>query len=123
MNKKRLVLIADDEQDTREILEVLLTEAGYNVISAYDGVDTMDKINNQHPDLVILDIMMPLIDGLEVCRRIKGEQSTRDIKVIMLSAADEKGFIQSAEKSGADDYMVKPFESRELLSKVARFYQ
>lgn len=118
MSEKQLILIADDEEDTREILELILKEAGYETITSFDGLDTMDKINAHHPRLVLLDIMMPLVDGLEVCRRIKGDQSTRDIKVAMLSASDESESVQSARQSGSDAYITKPFDAEDLLKRI-----
>lgn len=120
MDKKPLILIADDEEDTRSILELLLNEAGYDIISSYDGLDTLDSVKSSHPQMILLDIMMPLVDGIEVCRRIKSDDNTKDIKIIMLSASDESDSKNLAMECGADDYITKPFDSGDLLKRIAK---
>jgi len=110
------VLIVDDEKSIVELARLYLTKAGYEVISAADGAEALKKVRAQRPDLVILDIMLPEVDGWEVCRRLR--QSGDDVPIIMLTArGDDVDRIVGLEL-GADDYVVKPFNPRELVARV-----
>ena len=109
------ILIIEDEEGIVHLLNLYLRDAGYNVVVATDGADGLALHAREHPDLVILDIMLPTIDGLEVCRRIRSWSKT---PILMLTArGDEDDRIQGLEL-GADDYLVKPFSPRELVSRV-----
>lgn len=109
------ILIIEDEEGIVHLLNLYLRDAGYNVVVATDGVDGLALHAREHPDLVILDIMLPAIDGFEVCRRIRSWSKT---PILMLTArGDEDDRIQGLEL-GADDYLVKPFSPRELVSRV-----
>ncbi|NLD06234.1 MAG: response regulator transcription factor [Synergistaceae bacterium] len=112
------ILIADDEENLVEFIGRALRKHGYKVISAYDGDNALFLMGEELPDLVILDLMMPLMDGWEVCRRAKSDPATRDIPVIMLTARSSTDDAVQGLDLGADDYMRKPFSLDELLARV-----
>lgn len=117
MDKKK-ILIVDDNIDTVELLRKRLRVDGYDTAEAYDGEEALNKVAEYSPDLIVLDIMMPKMDGFEVCRRLKGNEETRYIPVIMLTA---KGDVDSTVKGldvGGDDYLAKPFDYKELLARI-----
>jgi len=118
MTNKAKILIVDDDIDTVELLTKRFHAEGYDTSEAYDGEQALQQVEEYKPDLIILDIMMPKIDGYEVCRRLKGSEDTKLIPVIMLTA---KGKIPDKVKGlgiGADDYIAKPFDYRELSQRV-----
>jgi len=112
------ILIADDEENLVEFIGRALKKQGYRVTTAYDGDNALFLIGEELPDLVILDLMMPLMDGWEVCRRAKLDPATRDIPVIMLTARSSADDAVQGLDLGADDYMRKPFSLDELLARV-----
>ncbi|WP_092471207.1 response regulator transcription factor [Desulfotruncus arcticus] len=112
------ILVVDDEKNIIELLRFNLEREGLEVIAAYDGQQAVEQARTEKPDLIILDIMLPLMDGLEVCRQLNQQAETRNIPVIMLSAkGDELDKILGLE-IGADDYVTKPFSPRELVARV-----
>lgn len=116
--QKQTILIVDDNVDTVELLRKRLRAEGYNTEEAYDGQEALEKISQNKPDLILLDIMMPKIDGYEVCRRLKSDEVNKFIPIIMLTA---KSDVESKVKGldiGADDYVPKPFDYRELLARI-----
>src|SRR5919206_4993356 len=112
------ILVADDEPINRSLIQRRLERAGYHVLTAQNGREAVDKTREQLPDLVLLDIMMPVMDGLEACRLIKEDATTQDIPVIFLSARDETEVKVSGLSLGANDYISKPFKAEELLARV-----
>lgn len=116
--KLPVILVADDEPVNRSLIQRRLERAGYNVVTARDGREAVDKTRETLPDLVLLDVMMPLMDGLEACRIIKEDEATRDIPVIFLSARDETDVKVNGLSLGANDYISKPFKAEELLARV-----
>ncbi len=115
---KSKILIVDDEQDVTELLEFNLRSAGYDVISAEDGATALKKARETIPDLIILDVMLPEMDGTEVCKQLRRDAVTARIPVIMLTAkATEIDRVLGLEL-GADDYVTKPFSPRELVLRV-----
>ena len=112
------ILIADDEENLVEFIGRALKKHGYRVITAYDGDNALFLMGEELPDLVILDLMMPLMDGWEVCRRAKSDPATRDIPVIMLTARSSADEAVQGLDLGADDYMRKPFSLDELIARV-----
>lgn len=119
LDKQPIILIADDEPVNRALIERRLQREGYSVLTARDGSEAVEKAEKSLPDLVILDVMMPVMDGLEACRRIKENEATRDIPVIFLSARDETDMKVSGLTLGANDYISKPFKAEELLARVS----
>lgn len=108
------ILIADDEEDIKIVVQLYLESKGYEIVTAFDGLDAVDKAKSEMPDLILLDIMMPIIDGFEVCRRLKADPATAHIPVVMLSAASQTESKKRGLSAGAADYIVKPFEPEHL---------
>lgn len=111
------VLVVDDDDNVREVLQRYLTRAGHTVIEAADGASGLNAVRREHPDLVILDLMMPGMDGLDVCSAIR---HTSDVPVIMLTALGSESDRVVGLEHGADDYVVKPFSPREVTLRVGR---
>ncbi len=116
--KARKVLIADDEPDILQILEYNLVHAGYEVITASDGEQAIEKIKRNQPDLAILDIMMPGKSGIEVCEIIRAQSNLSDTLIIFLTALNDEATQIKGLNTGADDYLSKPISPKILLSKV-----
>ena len=112
------VLIVDDEPAQRELLKYNIEKAGFQVIVANNGRDAIEKIEEEGPDLVVLDWMMPEASGIEVCREMRSRSETRLLPIIMLSARGEEGDRSLGLDSGADDYITKPFPPRELVARI-----
>ena len=111
----RTILVVDDEQPIADILKFKLEKEGYQVHVAYDGEEALVKVEEVKPDLILLDIMLPLKDGMEVCREVRKKY---DMPIIMLTAKDSEIDKVLGLELGADDYVTKPFSSRELLARV-----
>jgi len=115
---KATVLVVEDEKDIIDVVDFNLQQAGYRVLKATDGAEGLRLARDQSPDLLVLDLMLPVMDGKEVCRRLKQGEDTREIPVLMLTAlASETDRIIGFE-IGADDYLTKPFSPRELVLRV-----
>lgn len=114
----RSVLIVDDEPNILLSLEFLMKKNGFNVFIGRDGKEALSTIENEAIDLVILDIMMPEVDGLEVCKRIRKNDDHHHMKVIFLSAKIKKEEIQAGYDAGADLYITKPFSTRKIVEEV-----
>jgi DNA-binding response OmpR family regulator len=117
MPEKR-ILIVEDEKDLVEILTVRLEASGYQVIPAYDGQEGLDKAKKEKPDLIILDLMLPKMDGFKVCRLLKFDEKYKKIPIIMFTARAQEQDKKLGEEVGADAYIVKPFEPAALLGKI-----
>ena len=117
MDRKR-ILVVDDEIYIVHILEFTLTMEGYEVLTAADGEEALRRLEQDRPDLVVLDIMMPKVDGYEVLRRIRADEEFRQLPVILLSAKGRPVDRETGLEIGADDYIVKPFSPRRLLEKI-----
>ena len=116
MQKK--ILIADDEKDIVELVAFNLEREGFSVCRAYDGKQAWEMVNMEKPDLVILDLMMPEIPGMEVCKRIRRQETTSYLPIIMLTAKSDPVDKILGLEVGADDYITKPFHVRELIARV-----
>ena len=112
------VLIVDDNPQNVELLQAFLESLPVKLVTAVDGLDALQKVADHHPDLVLLDIMMPQMSGFQVCRRLKGDPKTRDIQVLMVTALNELGDIEQANECGTDDFVSKPVNKIELLTRV-----
>ena len=115
---KYKILIADDNPTNVELMEAFLAECDYKIAVAVDGQDTLDKTREFQPDLILLDIMMPKLSGFEVCEKLKSNQETKDIMILMITALTERGDIEKAVMAGCDDYLSKPVSKLELLKRV-----
>jgi DNA-binding response OmpR family regulator len=114
----RRILVAEDEPNIVISLEFLLRGAGHEVTVARNGSDALDKAQSLRPDLVVLDVMLPAVDGFEVCRRLRGNPATRDTRILMLTARGRQGEMEKGLAAGANAYMTKPCATRELLEVV-----
>lgn len=115
---KTHILVVDDEEDIRSILQYNLEKEGYAVACVSTGEEALRSAHNNEPALIILDLMLPGINGLDVCRRLKREPDTEAIRIIMLSARGTETDIVTGLELGADDYVTKPFSPRELIARV-----
>ncbi len=116
------ILAVDDERHIVRLIQVNLERAGYQVITAFDGREALKKIEEERPDLVVLDVMMPFMDGLETLKRIRANPMTNRTPVIMLTAKAQDQDIFTGYSSGADIYLTKPFNPMELLTFVKRIF-
>lgn len=116
--EKKKILIADDNENIRDALTYLLEDEGYALSMAKDGSDALKKTREFHPDILFLDIMMPEMNGYEVCRIIKNDPVLKGIYVIMLTAKGQVAEQERGKEVGADEYIVKPFSPMEILSKI-----
>jgi CheY-like chemotaxis protein len=114
------ILTVDDDAGIRRLVQLNLQRAGYRVTTAVDGVDALEKIPADRPDLLILDVTMPRMDGIELLRRVKSDPETADIPVVLLTAKSQDADIQEGSRSGADAYIPKPFNPRQLLEMVEK---
>ena len=112
------VLVVDDEPNIVTSLEFLLQDAGFEVRTAANGQEALEQTAQFAPDLILLDVMMPVLNGYEVCQRLKSDPKTRGMRVLMLSAKGRDVEIAKGLELGADAYMTKPFSTRDLLVKV-----
>jgi len=112
------VLVADDDSDIRELVSFKLGQAGYEVLAVGDGAEALEAARAHRPDLAILDLMMPGLSGLDVCSQLRREEATAAVPVIMLTAKAQEQDVATGFAAGADDYVVKPFSPRELVSRV-----
>lgn len=118
MNKKRRILFVDDEADLVKVVTFRLENAGYEVIPAFDGQEGLDKARTEKPDLIILDLMLPKVNGYKVCRMLKSSEKYKGIPIIMFTARTQEADKKMGMEAGAEAYIVKPFEPEILLAKV-----
>ena len=112
------ILIVEDEPDVLLLLENRVRGAGHEVVSATDGERGLALAFSENPALIILDWMMPKLDGIQVCEQLRATDAERSIKVLMLTARSQQKDVERAYEAGADDYIVKPFSSRELIERI-----
>ena len=112
------VLIVDDNPQNVELLQAFLESLPVKLVTAIDGVDALEKVAEHHPDLILLDVMMPRMSGFQVCKRLKSDPKTKDIQILMVTALNELGDIEQASESGTDDFISKPINKAELLTRV-----
>jgi len=118
MDKKK-ILVVDDEPDILKVTSIRLKKLGYNVLTAVGGKEALDTMRSENPDLVLLDLVMPFMNGAEVCEQIKNDKTLKHIPIILFTASGNGAMTaEQIKKIGADDYIVKPFEPEELMGKV-----
>ncbi len=115
---KAKIVVADDDLDLCELLEMKLRQSNYEVFTAMDGAQALEMVRSVRPHLVILDIMMPLMSGMEVLRHLKAEPATADIPIILMTAKRQESDVNSGFALGVVDYIVKPFNLRDLVLQV-----
>ena len=116
--RKARILLVDDEPDLAQMVSVRLKAAGYEVSTAYDGQEALEKVKESRPDLMILDLMLPKLDGCKVCRLLKFDERTRGIPILIFTARAQVEDVTLATECGADSYLTKPFEAKVLLAKL-----
>jgi two-component system alkaline phosphatase synthesis response regulator PhoP len=115
---KERILVVDDEEDILELVRFNLAREGYDLVCTMSGEEALEMARKEHPDLLVLDLMLPGIDGLEVAKILKNDVKTKDIPIIMLTAKGEEADIVTGLELGADDYVTKPFSPRVLVARV-----
>lgn len=115
------ILIVDDETELLKAISIRLKASGYEVLTAQDGQEGLEKARNSNPDLIILDVLMPRLDGYEVCRLLKFDEKHSLIPVIMLTAKTQEVDKAMGKKVGANDYLTKPFETQDLIDKIKKY--
>jgi two-component system alkaline phosphatase synthesis response regulator PhoP/two-component system response regulator VicR len=123
LEKPKKILVVDDERHIVRLIQVNLERAGYQVVAAFDGKEALKKIPSDNPDLIVLDVMMPFMDGFEVLKQLKAEVKTRDIPVVMLTAKTQDADVFRGWASGVDMYLTKPFNPMELLTVIKRIFE
>jgi two-component system cell cycle response regulator len=113
-----VILVVDDHEQNLELMQAYLEDVGCRVVTARDGVEALREIEADQPDLVLLDVMMPRMSGFQLCQKLKGEPSTRDIPVVMVTALSEVGDVERAVDCGADDFLTKPVFKLELVTRA-----
>jgi two-component system, OmpR family, alkaline phosphatase synthesis response regulator PhoP len=117
------ILIAEDNPQNAELLEAYLSDCDYEIRIAADGEETLRQVAQWHPDLILLDIMMPKISGFEVCKRLRADAATRDIGVLMITALDQPGDVDRAVEADTNDFLTKPVNKSALLLRVRSLLQ
>jgi len=120
MTKKRILLV-DDEVQLVEMMKMRLEANNYEIITAYDGQEALEKARNEKPDLIILDLMLPKLDGYTVCRMLKFDEKYKSIPIVMFTARVQESDKKMGQEVGADAYITKPFDPQALLSKIKEF--
>jgi len=123
LQQRRRILVVDDERHIVRLVQVNLERAGYQVVSAFDGKEALKKVDSEQPNLIVLDVMMPHMDGFEVLKRLRGNAATKNIPVIMLTAKAQDADVFRGWASGVDCYLTKPFNPMELLTFVKRIFE
>ena len=118
MASKKRILLVDDEKQLVEMMQMRLEAGGYAVLSAYDGQEALDKARTEKPDLIILDLMLPKVDGYKVCRMLKFDEKYKNIPVILFSARAQEEDIKLGKEVGAEAYITKQFDPAILLAKI-----
>jgi two-component system alkaline phosphatase synthesis response regulator PhoP len=116
------ILAVDDERHIVRLIQVNLERAGYQVVTAFDGPEALKKVQSEKPDLVVLDVMMPKMDGFEVLKRLQANPETREVPVIMLTAKAQDADVFRGWASGVSAYLTKPFNPLELITFVKRIF-
>jgi len=123
MSPEPYILVADDDALVLKSLQFILQGAGYRVVTVPDGARALDQIHLEKPHLALLDVMMPLLNGLDLCKRIKGDPDLQDITVFLVTARAMAAERERGLRAGADEYITKPFSNKELLAKVGEILQ
>ena len=119
----KTILVVEDQEDNRQILRDLLGSAGFRTIEAHDGAQALTVARSQRPDLILMDIQLPLVDGYEATRSIKREPELKHIPVIAVTSYALSGDEQRAREAGCDAYVAKPYSTRHLLAKIGQFLE
>jgi two-component system cell cycle response regulator DivK len=118
---KKCILVVEDQEDNRQILRDLLTNGGYDMIEVENGEDAITSAEANRPDLILMDIQLPLLDGYEATRRIKSNPELKSIPIIVVTSYLLSGGEEKARRAGCDDYVAKPYSPRQLLAKIKSY--
>jgi two-component system cell cycle response regulator DivK len=118
---RKCILVVEDQEDNRQILRDLLTSAGFDMIEAENGADAITAAEANRPDLILMDIQLPILDGYEATRRIKANPDLKSIPIIVVTSYALSGDEDKARLAGCDDYVAKPFSPRDLLAKIKAY--
>ena len=118
----KTILVVDDERHIVRLVQVNLERVGYTVITAYDGVECLEKVKTEGPDLIVLDVMMPRMDGFETLKQLRSDDSTKDLPVVMLTARAQDKDVLTGYTHGVDLYLTKPFGPLELITMIDRIF-
>jgi CheY-like chemotaxis protein len=120
---RKKILLVDDSSTVIMMEKMMLAGCGYDIVIARDGEEGVAKAASERPDLILLDVVMPKMDGIEACRRIRAQSLTKDIPIIMVTTRSEAANIETSYKNGCNDYVNKPLNNAELLAKVRSFLE
>ena len=112
------ILVVDDEENIRELIGRVLSSEGYEVFKAHNGKEALKKVYDVSPDLMVLDIMMPVMDGFKVCEKIRKDPLYKNLPILMLTVKNEKEDMMHGFNTGVDEYMVKPYDVREIAARI-----
>ena len=115
---KAKILVADDVKQNVKLLRVILTASEYDVVEAYDGEEALEKVKTENPDLILLDIMMPKLTGYEVCEKLRADEETSNLPIVLITSLREMDDRIKGIEAGADNFISKPFNKAELLARV-----
>ena len=115
------ILVVDDEPDILKVVIFRLKKLGHEIATATNGQEALDSIQKEKPDLILLDLRLPVIDGYEVCKRLKTDEELKHIPIILLTASTAGSIAEKTKEFKADDYLIKPFDMKELRAKVKKF--
>jgi two-component system cell cycle response regulator DivK len=118
---KKRILVVEDQEDNRQILRDLLSNAGFDMIEAENGADAVTSAQASRPDLILMDIQLPILDGYEATRRIKADPALKAIPIIVVTSYALSGDEDKARRAGCDDYVAKPYSPRQLLAKIKQY--
>ena len=122
MAEDKTILVVDDERHIVRLVQVNLERVGYSVITAFDGVECLEKVKAEAPDLIVLDVMMPRMDGFETLKKLRSDESTKDLPVVMLTARAQDKDVLTGYTHGVDLYLTKPFGPLELITMIDRIF-
>ena len=114
------ILVVDDEEVTTDLAKAFLERHGFVVICAYDGEQALDKARSENPSLILLDVMLPKLDGFEVCKRLKSEEQFKTIPILMFTAKGLSRDVEKGHEVGADEYIIKPFSGKALVATIRK---
>ena len=115
---KKKILVVEDDRDISELITYNLEREGYEIACLYDGGQVVDFVNKRKPELIVLDLMLPEVDGIEICRTLKSDAATKQIPIVMLTAKSEEADVVVGLQMGADDYITKPFSPKVLIARI-----
>ena len=115
---RKKILLVDDSSTVLLLHRMMLSHCGYELLTARDGQEALDKAATEHPDLIFLDVLMPRMDGFQTCRALRSRSETKDVPIILVTTRGEPHYVRQGFESGCTDYITKPFDGEELLAKV-----